>query len=356
MNKYTTNEKEEAAVLVKLGLDEVAKAGAQRMLSAALDAEVDDYLSYLQNLHDEKGHALAVRNGRAQERTLTLKVGPIQVKAPRVHDRRPGHTFSSSILPPYLRRSPQLETALPILYLKGLSSGDFQEAMAALFGQASPNFSASTVTRLLKTFQDEYQAWRKRPLQGKDYAYIWADGVFGVRLEEDRLACLVLVGVLPDGSKEVIALEDGYRESKESWASLLRDLQERGMEAPILAIGDGAMGFWAALAEVFPKTREQRCWVHKMVNVLDHLPKRLQPKAKEMLHEIVLSPDRESAKEEIGRFTREFRAAYPKATDCTGCICAPPTPSNPASLRSRRALARPKVPARGGPAWPWPTS
>ena len=186
-----------------------------------------------------------------------------------------------------------------------------------LLGPAAVGLSATTISRLLRVWQEEYQAWRKRSLQGKDYVYIWADGVyFRVRLEEDRLACLVIIGVRADGTKEVIALEDGYRESKESWASLLRDLRRRGMPSPVLAIGDGALGFWDALRDVFPETREQRCWVHKIVNVLDKLPKRLQARAKAMLHEIMQSPDRRSAKEEIAHFVAGFEARYPKAVEC----------------------------------------
>jgi transposase-like protein len=233
-----------------------------------------------------------------------------------VNDRRPDHRFSSKILPPYMRRSPRLEEALPVLYLRGLSTGDFSEALEALIGPEAAGFSASTITRLLKVWQEEYQVWRQRSLEGKDYVYIWADGVyFNVRLEQDRLACLVIIGVLPDGRKEVIAIEDGYRESTESWASLLRDLKRRGMPAPVLAVGDGALGFWAALREVYPETQGQRCWKHKLANVLDKLPKRLQPRARDMLREIMRAPDRESALEDMARFSEEFSARYPKAVE-----------------------------------------
>jgi transposase-like protein len=233
-----------------------------------------------------------------------------------VNDRRPDHRFTSKILPPYMRRSPRLNEALPVLYLRGLSTGDFSRALEALLGPEATGFSAATITRLLKTWQEDYRAWRKRSLEGKEYVYVWADGVyFNVRLEEDRLACLVIVGVRPDGRKEVIALEDGYRESTESWASVLRDLKRRGMPAPVLAVGDGNLGFWAALREVYPETQEQRCWKHKVANVLDKLPKRLQARAKEMLHEIMYAPDRESALEEIERFSEEYGARYPKAVE-----------------------------------------
>jgi len=317
MLECTTSAQKGTAPEVQLSLDELARAGARRMIAEALQLEADEYVAQLRHLRDAQGHAQVVHNGRAQERTLTLGVGAISLRAPRVDDRRPGEAFSSRILPPYMRRSPRLEEALPVLYLRGLSTGDFSEALSVLLGPEAGGLSPAAINRLLSSWQAEYGAWRKRSLQGKDYVYLWADGVyFRVRLEEDRLACLVLIGVLPDGTKEVIAIEDGYRESKESWANLLRDLKRRGMPAPLLAVGDGALGFWAALREVYPETREQRCWVHKIVNVLDKLPKRLQPRAKMMLHEIMRSPTRASAQEEIARFVQEFEARYPKATAC----------------------------------------
>ena len=298
-----------------LSLDELVRAGAQRMLKVALEAEVEAYIEQHTRERDEKGHALVVRNGKARGRTIQTGAGSLPIAAPRVYDRRPGKRFTSKILPAYMRRAPQLETALPVLYLRGLSTNDFRPALAALLGEeAVAGFSATTITRLLTVWQEEYRTWRKRSLVGKSYVYIWADGVhFNVRLEEDRLACLVIIGVTPSGSKEVIAIEDGYRESTESWATLLRDLKRRGMPAPKLATADGALGFWAALREVFPQTQEQRCWVHKIANVLDKLPKRLQPRAKSQLHEIMRAPDRQTAVEEIGRFTAEFEDRYPKA-------------------------------------------
>jgi transposase-like protein len=287
------------------------------MIVAALELEVEQYVEKLRHLRDENGHALVVRNGKAEPRTVSLGTGSIQFQAPRVDDRRPEQRFTSRILPPYMRRSPRLNEALPVLYLRGLSTGDFEQAIPVLLGADAAGFSATTITRLLRVWQDEYAGWRKRSLKGKEYVYVWADGVyFNVRLGEDKqLACLVLVGVLPDGRKEVIALEDGYRESTESWLSLLRDLQRRGMPAPKLATGDGALGFWSALRQVYPETEEQRCWVHKIANVLDKLPKRVQPRAKDMLHEIMRAPDRPSALQDIKRFSQEFEAKYPKAVD-----------------------------------------
>jgi transposase-like protein len=317
MFKLTTNDTDEQTPEIEQSLDELAREGARRMIVAALEVEVEQYVQALRHVRDEQGHAMVVRNGKSHhERTVNLGAGPVSLRAPRVDDRRPDHRFTSKILPPYMRRSPRLEEALPVLYLRGLSTGDFSEALKALLGPEVAGFSATTITRLLKVWQEDYQVWRKRPLEGKDYVYLWADGVyFNVRLEEDRLACLVIVGVLPDGRKEVVALEDGYRESTESWASVLRDLKRRGLAAPMLAIGDGNLGFWAALREVYPETKEQRCWKHKLANVLDKLPKRLQPRAKEMLREIMYAPDRDSALEEIVIFSEEYGARYPKAVE-----------------------------------------
>jgi transposase-like protein len=214
-----------------------------------------------------------------------------------------------------MRKTPRLEEALPVLYLRGLSTGDFQEALGVLLGEdAIAGFSPTTITRLLSVWQDEYKAWRKRPLSNSPYTYIWADGVhFNIRLEEERLACLVIIGVRPDGVKELITIEDGYRESTESWATVLRDLKRRGMPAPKLAMADGALGFWAALRSVYPETEEQRCWVHKIANVLDSLPKRMQPRAKSHLHEIMRAPDHATAIEELTRFQEEYEDKYPKS-------------------------------------------
>ncbi len=309
MIELTTNAAETTAPEITQSLDELAREGARRMIAEALKLEADEYVEKLRHLRDEKGRAVVVRNGKARPRTVMLGVGPVEIEAPRVHDRRPDHKFTSNILPPWARRSPRLEEALPALYLRGLSTGDFAEALRVLLGAEAAGLSASTISRLTAIWQDEYRAWRKRSLAGKDYVYIWVDGVnFGVRLEADGLTCLVIIGVTLDGAKEVIAIEDGYRESTESWASLLRDLKRRGMPAPAgvaVAVGDGALGFWAALRAVYPETREQRCWVHKLANVLDKLPKRLQlrpaagdagaargdrPRAKALLHEIMQHP------------------------------------------------------------------
>jgi len=313
-----TNQETSLAASMMLSLDELAREGARRIIVEALELEVEEYISKLRHKRDERGHALVVRNGRAKERTVHLGVGSIKVRAPRVNDRRPAERFTSQLLPPYMRRSPRLEEALPILYLRGLSTNDFEKTLPTLLGPGVGGLSASSISRLVKVWQEEYTAWRKRALDDREYVYIWADGVhFKVRLEDDKkVACLVVLGVRQDGRKEIIAVEDGFRESKESWASLLRDVKGRGMKAPKLAIGDGALGFWAALGEVYPETREQRCWVHKIANVLDKLPKRLQTEAKDLLHRAMYAPDRDSAQAAIADFSEAYEERYPKAAEC----------------------------------------
>jgi putative transposase len=308
---------EQASEGVAPTLDELARQGARQMIALALQLEVAEYIETHAPLRDEAGQRLVVRNGSAQPRTIIVGATPVTVQAPRVNDRRPGEKFTSQILPPYVRRSQRLEEALPILYLRGLSTGDFAPALAELFGEAAKGFSPTNITRFLRGWEAEYQAFRQRDLSEADFVYVWADGVrFPVRLEEDRLCCLVLVGVRPDGSKAVIALEEGYSESEEAWLSLLRSVKRRGLRAPVLAVGDGALGFWNALERVYPETKRQRCWVHKERNVLAKLPQRLQGKAKEQLHQIMYAPDRASAQEEMGLFREEFGEKYAKAVAC----------------------------------------
>jgi transposase-like protein len=296
-------------------LDALAREGARRMLVVALEAEVMEYVSQHRGKRDERGRAQVVRNGQARTRKVTMGAGTVEVRAPRVHDRREGRKFTSRILPPYMRRSPKVAEVLPILYLRGLSTGDFREALPVLLGKDAAGLSPANVSRLIGSWEEEYEAFGQRDLCGVDYVYVWADGVHvNVRLgEQDRLCLLVLLGVRPDGTKELIAVEDGYRESAESWAEVLRDLKRRGMRAPSLAVGDGALGFWAAVRDVWPETREQRDWVHRVANVLDKLPKRLHTKAKEALREIRSAPTREAAEEEIDRFEETYGAKYPKA-------------------------------------------
>jgi transposase-like protein len=298
-----------------MGLDELVQEAALRMLGVALEEEATAYVRRHQEARDEAGHALVVRNGRARPRKVTTGAGTIEVKAPRVHDRRAGERFSSKILPPYMRRSPKVTEVLPILYLRGLSTGDFREALGVLLGEDAAGLSAANITRLLGVWGEEYEAFRKQDLSEVDYVYVWVDGIHvNVRLgEQDRLCLLVMIGVRPDGRKELVAVEDGYRESTESWAGVLRDLKRRGMQAPVLAVGDGALGFWTAVRDVWPETREQRDWVHRLGNVLDKLPKRLQGPAKEALREIMRAPTREAALEGMALFEADYGAKYPKA-------------------------------------------
>lgn len=299
-------------------LDELAREGARKMIEAALFAEVDEYLAQHAEARDAVGHAMVVRNGKARERPFTVGSGTVTIVAQRVNDKRvvdgERMKFTSKILPPYLRRSQKVSELLPLLYLRGLSTGDFREALPVLLGEDASGLSPSAITRLTAVWQDEYRSWTHRSLAERDYVYVWVDGVhFNVRLEDERLACLVVIGARPDGTKEVIALEDGYRESAESWKSLLRNLKKRGMRAPVVAVGDGALGFWSALRDVWPATREARCWVHVIANVLDKLPKGLQPKAKTLLHEAMNAPDRKSCAAKIEEFQDAFAAKYPKA-------------------------------------------
>jgi putative transposase len=300
-------------------LDEIAREGARRMLLAALETEVTAYLGAHAADRDGTGHALVVRNGKGRTRHVTVGSGTIAVNAPRVNDRRVNADgqrckFTSRILPPYMRRSPKVAEVLPVLYLRGLSTGDFREALAALLGKDAAGLSATNIARLTNEWETEYRAFQKRSLADRDYVYIWVDGVhFNVRLEDDRLCTLVMIGVRPDGTKELITVEDGYRESAESWKTVLRDLKRRGMRPPAVAVGDGALGFWAAVRDVWPKTREQRDWVHKLGNILDKLPRRLQPRVKAALHEAMYAETCKQAREAITRFGTEYGPKYPKA-------------------------------------------
>jgi transposase-like protein len=302
-------------------LSDVLRQGAQQLLSQAIQTEVAAYLETRAELRDTAGRQLVVRNGYLPERTITTGIGPVEIKQPRVRDRRPPaerEQFTSAILPPYLRKTKSIEGLIPWLYLKGVSTGDFSEALTALLGADAPGLSATTVTRLKAVWQQEYEAWSKRSLAGKEYVYVWADGVhFNIRLEEDRQCVLVLLGATADGQKELIAIVDGYRESEQSWKELLLDCQARGLTMPPkLAIGDGALGFWKALRHVWPTTQEQRCWVHKTANVLDKLPKAQQPKAKTALHAIWQAETRAQADKAFDLFVATYQAKYPKATDC----------------------------------------
>ena len=302
-------------------LSEVLRQGAEKLLAQAIEAEVAAWIDGHAHLCDEAGHRQVVRNGAMPARTITTGVGPVEVKQPRVHDRRSAaqrEKFTSAILPPYLRKTKSIEELIPWLYLKGVSTGDFSEALAALLGPDAPGLSAATVTRLKGVWETEYQAWSQRSLESKAYVYVWADGVyFNIRLQEDRQCILVLMGATADGRKELIAIADGFRESEQSWKALLLDCQARGLVIdPTLAIGDGALGFWKAVRQIWPTTREQRCWVHKTANVLDKLPKSQQPRAKEMLHAIWQAATRAEADKAFDLFLATYEAKYPKATEC----------------------------------------
>jgi putative transposase len=304
---------------LRLDLDQLVCEGARRMLAAALEAEVDAYLAAHAAERDESGRRLVVRNGHARQRVVATAAGTVAVRAPRVDDRRADPVtgdrirFRSVILPPWCRKSPKVAEVLPLLYLHGLSTGDFVPALEAFFGSAA-GLSAAVITRLVASWQGDQEAFGRRDLSDRDYVYIWADGIhFRVRLEQARLCCLVIVGVRADGTKELVAVADGERESTDSWAEVLRDLRRRGMGAPVVAVGDGALGLWAALGDVFPATRHQRDWVHKTANVLGCLPKAVQAGARKALVEIRDAPDRDHAQRAIEAFAHDYGTKWPKA-------------------------------------------
>jgi transposase-like protein len=303
------------------GLDVIAREGARRLLAAALEAEVAEHLEAARGERDDNGHAMVVRNGHAREREVVTVAGAVPVSTPRVNDRRLGGDgermrFRSSILPPYARRSPAVTEVLPLLYLHGLSTKDFVPALAEHFGTTA-GLSASVITRLTGSWEAEVTAFMNRDLSKSYYVYCWVDGVhFNIRLGEDkRLCCLVIVGVRLDGTKELVAISDGYRESTQSWAELLRDVRRRGMQAPGLVTGDGALGFWSAVADVFPETSHQRDWVHKTMNILNCLPAAVQPGAKKAIFQITNAENRGAAEKAIKEFVADYGAKWPKAVD-----------------------------------------
>jgi len=316
------SESNDAAAVAAGGslLDEIVRDGARQMLAAALQAEVAAYVEAFAGEVDEQGRRLVVRNGHHAAREVTTAAGAVPVRAPRVNDRRTDETtgarrrFASAILPAWARKSPRVAEVLPLLYLHGLSSSDFGPALEQFLGSAA-GLSPATITRLTTDWQDEAKAFNTRSLAGTDYVYCWVDGIhLKVRLAQDKVCLLVMIGVRADGTKELIALDDGHRESTESWADLLRSCRRRGMAAPVLAVGDGALGFWGALREVFPETREQRCWFHKIANVLNALPKSAQPGAKAALAEIWQAEDRAHAEQAARAFAQVYGAKWPKAT------------------------------------------
>lgn len=310
---------EQSRVEVRSAIDEICAEGARRMLAAALEAEVDNYIVTLADERGEAGRRLVVRNGHAEPRTLTTGAGAIEVEAPRVNDRRVDPAtgeraqFRSSILTPWCRKSPKVAEVLPLMYLHGMSSGDFAPALAEFFGSGA-GLSASVITRLTTQWQGDQRAFAERRFDDRDYVYVWVDGIhFNVRLGDERMCVLVIVGVRADGTKELVAITDGYRESTESWADLLRDLKRRGLRAPVLAVGDGALGFWAALRDVFPETKAQRCWVHKAANILSALPSSAQAGARRALAEVRDAEDRAHAEAAAKAFATEYGAKFPKA-------------------------------------------
>lgn len=307
-------------------LHEILRQGARDMLTAAIENEVQEYLTVHAEQRDCNGHRMVVRNGHLPRRSIQTGLGPIEIRQPRVNDKRTDEhgnriCFTSKILPPYLRRTKSIDELIPWLYLRGISTGDFGQALQALLGPNAPGLSATNIVRLKSSWQQEWKQWSSRSFEGKRYAYVWADGVyFNVRLEDqaNRKQCiLVLMGATDDGKKELIAVTDGYRESEQSWYELLVDLKLHGLVAePKLAVGDGALGFWAALRKVWPTTREQRCWVHKTRNVLNKMPKGLRSKTKAMLHDIWMAETKAAADRAFDLFVTTFDAKYPRAVEC----------------------------------------
>ncbi len=307
-------------------LTDILRQGAQKMLATAIENEVAEYVERHAAVREGGGHRLVVRNGRLPARQIQTGLGLVEVQQPRVNDRRINEKgermrFSSAILPPYLRRTKSLDELIPWLYLRGISTGDFTEALQALLGPQAKGLSATNIVRLKESWQQEWKGWSKQSLAEKVYVYLWADGIyFNIRLEEpdnNRQCILVLMGATADGRKELIAITDGYRESADSWRELLLQVKQRGLTtSPKAATGDGALGFWAALREIYPQTREQRCWVHKTANILDKMPKSLHEKAKAMLHDIWMAATRQEALKAFALFVQTFEAKYPKAVEC----------------------------------------
>ena len=303
-------------------ITDILRQGARRLLCAALEAEVETFLKQYKDISDGHGWQRVVRNGYLPEREIQTGIGQVQVKAPRIRDRQPDPIkgrirFTSAILPPYLRKTKSIETLLPWLYLKGVSTGDFTDALAALLGKDAPGLSAATISRLKTVWQDEYNQWQQRDLSNKRYVYFWVDGIYcNVRMD-DRQCLLVIIGATEHGHKELVALEGGFRESEQSWIEVLVDIKRRGLQiSPELAIGDGSLGFWKALSKVYDTTRWQRCWVHKTANILNKLPKSLQAKTKQRLHQIWMADNKAEAEKNFDAFIQTYEAKYPKVTDC----------------------------------------
>jgi putative transposase len=308
-------------LLENCGLDEILREGARKMLQAAIESEIEEYIVKYQAVVDAGGKQLVTRNGYMPERTIHTGVGPLPITRPRVDDRalHPDKRFESIVLPKYMRRTPSIDSLIPLLYLKGISTNDFPSALSALIGEGAKGFSSSTIVRLKQIWEEEYETWSKRDLVGKQYAYFWVDGIhFNVRLDDDKSCILVIMGADSQGNKELIAVSDGHRESKISWKEVLLDLRNRGLSVdPKLVIGDGALGFWAAARETYgTNTKEQRCWVHKTANILDKMPKSQQGKAKSMIHEMYMADTKLRALKAYDHFIETYSSKYPKAIEC----------------------------------------
>lgn len=300
-------------------LTELLRSGARQLITDAVEVELQELLSQYSAFRNQQGCQQVVRNGYLPEREIQTGIGPVKVQVPKIRDKSgQGIKFNSALLPPYLRKTKSVEDLLPWLYLKGISTGDFQEALQALLGSDAKGLSASTICRCKQIWEEEHEIWSRRSLRNKRYVYIWADGVyFNIRSDDARQCILVIIGVTEQGQKEFIAIEDGYRESEQSWSEILLRMKAQGLiHSPELAIGDGALGFWKALRKVFPKTVHQRCWVHKTANVLNKLPKVIQPKVKQALHEIWMAPTREDAYRAFDIAVSTYSAKYPKAMEC----------------------------------------
>lgn len=318
MSKSNVIDLKEPDLLTTDPLTELLKQGACKLIQQAVEDELEVLLNNYADQKTADGHAAVVRNGYLPKRELQTGIGPVTVQIPKIRskDGTPV-TFHSALVPPYVRKTQSLEAALPWLYLKGISSGEMSDALKVLVGSAAKGLSASTVSRLKKVWSDEYREWCQRRLDKDRWVYLWADGIYsGLRAEDTKLCALVIIGVNERGEKHFLAIEDGVRESTQSWREILLSLQSRGLNTPGLAVGDGAMGFWAALDEVFPKTRHQRCWMHKTGNILNYLPKLTQPKAKDALHNIWRAETKQGAEKAFDFFVKTYEDKYPKATSC----------------------------------------
>jgi len=317
MSDNSTISFSEVQLVMNNELDEVVRKAAQNMITKAIEIELSEFMKRYSGLTTSAGNKAVVRNGYHKERQVTVNAGTVKVKVPRTRNRIGEENFRSSLVPRYFRRSLTIDGAIPLLYLKGISTNDMEESLKALLGNAVEGLSAANVTRLKSVWIDEFKKWSKRDLSSKNYCYVWVDGVhFNLRLEEERLCVLVVLGVKEDGTKELIGVDSGYRESSDSWSCFLRNLKSRGLKPPKLFIGDGALGFWNAARNVYPESRWQRCWVHKTANILDKMPKKVQPGAKTMIHDIYMASTKEDALKAYDLFINTYNSKYPKAVNC----------------------------------------